>query len=109
MRKLIALIALLSPVAGFTADYVWCQSEPYGIGKRYYSNVFSGEHHAKLTYQTAFENYLKARYVDPDALLTTFCFLEENASEAKSKRDESAASARSNIFNYEVIFLDWKY
>ena len=97
------------PLVGYAADFVWCQSEPYGASKRYYSNVFSGDYHNKLTYQEAFENFLKARYVDADAFLTTFCFLEESASEAKSKRDESAASARSSIFGYEVIFLDWKY
>ncbi len=110
MKKLIfGGILVLSVSVAHAADYIWCQSEPHDSNKRYYSKVFAGDYHDRLSYQIAFENFLRARYVDGEELLTSFCFSAPTSSEAKSKRDEDAAYARSGIFNYEVVFLDWKY
>lgn len=110
MKKLLCggILLLSSSLAG-AADYIWCQSEPHDSNKRYYSKVFGGDYDDKLSYQVAFENFLRARYVDGEALLTSFCFSAATASEARSKRDEDAAYARSGIFNYDIVFLDWKY
>ena len=104
-------IPIATPAQAADDDWIWCSARSFGFRTSritiYYSGVFLGDYSRKTKYANAFHKYLDARY-GRISRSGTYCFFENDRSEAREERDDDVSDKRKS--NYRgIVFTNWTY